>query len=135
MGPIFFPLDRVKDWNRIYGQRGFLQHQCVLPEISARRALGEILERVAARGEGSFLAVLKKLSAGTGLFSFPMPGYTLTLDFAISEGIFAFLDEIDRLVIDAGGLYLAKDAPIARDFRKRLSGLGQVPCDQKGDRR
>ncbi len=107
----FFPLDGIENWNRIYGRRGFLQHQCVLPETGARRVLGEILERVAASGAGSFLAVLKKLSAGTGLLSFPMAGYTLALDFGISEGIFAFLDEIDRLVINAGGrLYLAKDA-------------------------
>jgi decaprenylphospho-beta-D-ribofuranose 2-oxidase len=106
----FFPLDGIEGWNRIYGRRGFLQHQCVLPEISAHRVLGDILERVAARGQASFLTVLKKLSAGTGLLSFPMPGYTLTLDFAFSEEILGFLDEIDSLVTDAGGrLYLAKD--------------------------
>ena len=107
----FFPLDGIGDWNRIYGPRGFLQHQCVIPDTSAARILGGILERVAARGEASFLTVLKRLTAGTGLLSFPMPGYTLTLDFAISEGIFGFLDEIDRLVIEGGGrLYLAKDS-------------------------
>jgi decaprenylphospho-beta-D-ribofuranose 2-oxidase len=106
----FFPLDNIERWNRIYGRRGFLEHQCVLPENTAHGVLGDILERVAARGEGSFLAVLKKLSAGIGLLSFPIPGYTLALDFAVSNGVFAFLDEIDRLVIGAGGrLYLAKD--------------------------
>ncbi len=106
----FFPLDGIENWNRVYGRRGFLQHQCVLPEINAHRVLGDILERVATRGKASFLAVLKKLSAGSGLLSFPMPGYTLAMDFAISEGIFAFLDVIDHLVVDAGGrLYLAKD--------------------------
>ena len=73
----FFPLDGIENWNRIYGRRGFLQHQCVLPETGARRVLGEILERVAASGAGSFLAVLKKLSAGTGLLSFPWPDIRL----------------------------------------------------------
>jgi len=107
----FFPLDGIEDWNRLYGRRGFVQYQCVVPEVSARRALGDILERVAARGEASFLAVLKKLSTGTGLLSFPMPGYTLTLDFAASERVLTFLNEIDQLVVNAGGrLYLAKDA-------------------------
>ena len=107
----FFPLDGIEEWNLIYGRHGFMQHQCVLPELNAHAVLGEILERVAARGAASFLTTLKKLSAGTGLLSFPMPGYTLALDFAFSEGILEFLTEIDRLVIKAGGrLYLAKDA-------------------------
>ncbi|MGX4768284.1 FAD-binding oxidoreductase [Bradyrhizobium guangdongense] len=113
--PYFFPLDSIADWNRIYGRRGFLQHQCVIPEVRAREVLGEILERVSARGDASFLAVLKKLGHGDGLLSFPLPGYTLALDFPVKGDILKFLDEIDRLVVAAGGrLYLAKDARQSR---------------------
>lgn len=113
--PYFFPLDSIGEWNRIYGKRGFLQHQCVIPEANARAALGEILDRVARRGDASFLAVLKKLGQGDGILSFPLPGYTLALDFPVKGDILNFLDEIDRLVVDAGGrLYLAKDARQSR---------------------
>ncbi|MFK4511790.1 FAD-binding oxidoreductase [Bradyrhizobium daqingense] len=113
--PYFFPLDSIADWNRIYGRRGFLQHQCVIPEAGARDVLGEILERVARRGDASFLAVLKKLGQGDGILSFPLPGYTLALDFPVRGDILNFLDEIDRLVVAAGGrLYLAKDARQSR---------------------
>ncbi|UWU77011.1 FAD-binding oxidoreductase [Bradyrhizobium huanghuaihaiense] len=113
--PYFFPLDSLSDWNRIYGKRGFLQHQCVIPEAGARAVLGDILERVARRGDASFLAVLKKLGQGDGLLSFPLPGYTLALDFPVKGDILDFLDEIDRLVVAAGGrLYLAKDARQSR---------------------
>jgi FAD/FMN-containing dehydrogenase len=113
--PYFFPLDSIADWNRIYGRRGFLQHQCVVPEAGARAALGEILGRVARRGDASFLAVLKKLGHGDGILSFPLPGYTLALDFPLKGDILKFLDEIDRLVVAAGGrLYLAKDARQSR---------------------
>lgn len=113
--PYFFPLDSLKDWNRIYGKRGFLQHQCVIPEQGAREVLGDILQRVAHRGDASFLAVLKKLGQGDGILSFPLPGYTLALDFPLKGDILNFLDEIDRLVIAAGGrLYLAKDARQSR---------------------
>ncbi|MCA1415780.1 FAD-binding oxidoreductase [Bradyrhizobium sp. NBAIM20] len=114
--PYFFPLDSLADWNRIYGKRGFLQHQCVIPENGARDVLGEILGRVARRGDASFLAVLKKLGEGEGILSFPLPGYTLALDFPVRGDILNFLDEIDRLVVAAGGrLYLAKDARQSRE--------------------
>ncbi|AWM04180.1 FAD-binding oxidoreductase [Bradyrhizobium amphicarpaeae] len=113
--PYFFPLDSVGGWNRIYGKRGFLQHQCVIPQAGARAVLGEILDRVARRGDASFLAVLKKLGQGDGILSFPLPGYTLALDFPVKGDILNFLDEIDRLVVAAGGrLYLAKDARQSR---------------------
>lgn len=113
--PYFFPLDSIGEWNRIYGKRGFLQHQCVIPEQGARAVLGDILDRVARRGDASFLAVLKKLGQGDGILSFPLPGYTLALDFPVKGDILNFLDEIDRLVVAAGGrLYLAKDARQSR---------------------
>lgn len=113
--PYFFPLDSIAGWNRIYGRRGFLQHQCVIPQDRARAVLGEILDRVARRGDASFLAVLKKLGQGDGMLSFPLPGYTLALDFAVKGDILTFLDEIDRLVVAADGrIYLAKDARQSR---------------------
>ena len=113
--PYFFPLDSIGAWNRIYGRRGFLQHQCVIPEQGARDVLADILDRVSKRGDASFLAVLKKFGQGDGILSFPLPGYTLALDFPMKGDILNFLDEIDRLVVAAGGrLYLAKDARQSR---------------------
>jgi FAD/FMN-containing dehydrogenase len=113
--PYFFPLDSIGAWNRIYGRRGFIQHQCVIPEHGAREVLGDILGRITRRGDASFLAVLKKLGQGDGILSFPLPGYTLALDFPARGDILKFLDEIDRVVVAAGGrLYLAKDARQSR---------------------
>ncbi len=59
--PFFFPLDGVLEWNRIYGKRGFLQHQCVAPIEHASRVIGEILTRVSRRGNASFLAVPEEI--------------------------------------------------------------------------
>jgi FAD/FMN-containing dehydrogenase len=115
IGAYFFPLDSVGDWNRIYGRTGLVQYQCVLPIDRAPAVLSEILERTAARGGASFLAVLKKLGPAGGIMSFPFSGYTLSLDFPFSPGLLVFLDELDQLVISAGGrLYLAKDARQSR---------------------
>ncbi|SCB58347.1 FAD/FMN-containing dehydrogenase [Rhizobium aethiopicum] len=112
----FFPLDGMLEWNRLYGRRGFLQHQCVIPAEDALPVLSGILDRFARSGKASFLAVLKKLGAeGGGLLSFPTPGYTLALDLPVTQDVFRLLDEIDELVVKAGGrLYLAKDARQSR---------------------
>jgi FAD/FMN-containing dehydrogenase len=77
--------------------------------------LSEILERFSRSGKASFLAVLKKLGDGTGPLSFPIPGYTLALDVRVTDEIFTLLDEIDAIVVRAGGrLYLTKDARQSR---------------------
>ncbi len=123
--PYFFPLDGIASWNRMYGRRGFVQHQCVIPDAVARPVLGEMLERISSRGNASFLAVLKRLGASSGTISFPFPGYTLALDLQVSDGVFELLDEVDRLVVEAGGrLYLAKDARQSRQtFEAGYPGL------------
>lgn len=112
--PFFYPLDGIGHWNRIYGPRGFLQYQCVLPPATALPALTELLDRIAHGGQGSFLAVLKQFGArrSPGLLSFPRPGTTIALDFPYrGERTLRLLDALDALVSEAGGaLYPAKDA-------------------------
>ena len=117
--PFFFPLDAVEHWNRIYGRRGFLQYQMVLPLAESETGVAAILERIAASGLGSFLAVLKLMGKGGGpdreMLSFPMEGYTLALDFPASRRAFDLLEELDDLVLRHGGrLYLTKDARMSR---------------------
>ncbi|MGJ4998617.1 FAD-binding protein [Bradyrhizobium sp. HKCCYLS3077] len=126
--PYFFPLDAIGHWNRIYGVRGFLQHQCVIPAHNARSVLAEILDRVARRGSASVLAVLKQLGDSHGLMSFPLRGYTLAMDFPIQDSLFDFLDELDAFVSAAGGrIYLAKDARQSRaTFMAGYTGLDRL---------
>jgi len=108
----FYPLDFLWDWNRLYGKRGFVQYQCVIPQAVSREALTEMLTLYSQKGWGSFLAVLKRLGEqASGWLSFPMAGYTLALDMPIQPGLWEFLAQLDDLVVRYGGrVYLAKDA-------------------------
>ena len=110
--PFFFPLDGIESWNRLYGRGGFVQYQCVLPLAESAVGMAALLERIAAAGQGSFLAVLKLFgAAGEGLLSFPMRGYTLALDFPMRRGTLALLEALDEITHAHGGrVYLAKDA-------------------------
>ncbi|MGA9721312.1 MAG: FAD-binding oxidoreductase, partial [Candidatus Binatus sp.] len=123
----FYPLDSIRNWNRIYGKRGFVQYQCVWPPDESRAGLVEVLEAISRSGRGSFLAVLKKFGEQDGLLSFPMPGYTLALDFPVTDGLLEFLDSLDAMVLKRGGrVYLAKDARMSPEtFRAMYPNLGK----------
>jgi decaprenylphospho-beta-D-ribofuranose 2-oxidase len=114
-----YPLDALRDWNRIYGRRGFHQFQNVIPFDSGPMALRELLEVIAASRRASFLAVLKRLGPGlgpAGPLSFPMPGYTLALDFPAGPGIEELYAKLANITRRHGGrIYLAKDALLGAD--------------------
>lgn len=118
--PFFYPLDRLADWNRLYGQKGFYQYQCVLPTEHRREGLQALLEETALSGTGSFLTVLKTFGhrASQGMLSFPQPGVTLALDFPNRGGdTLALMRRLDGIVGAAGGrLYPAKDARMPRNL-------------------
>lgn len=111
----FFPLDTVIDWNRLYGKRGFLQFQCVIPIDQSRDAMERLLIAIAKSNTSPFLAVLKKLGHQDSRFSFPMHGYTLAIDFPANGKTFNLLNKLELIVLEYGGrFYLAKDACISR---------------------
>ena len=107
----FFPLDRIHDWNRLYGKRGFHQFQCVVP-LGATEALRDILVRISASGLASPLAVLKRMGPGrAGHLGFPMQGYTLAADLRARPEAEALIARLTDMTADAGGrIYFAKDA-------------------------
>ncbi len=117
-----FPLDGIARWNRMYGARGFLQHQSVVPRADAAVKIREMLSAVAASGEASFLTVLKIFGdhEPAGLLSFARPGVTLAIDLPMRRAsTLALLERLDAVVRDAGGaIYPAKDARMsAETFR------------------
>ena len=109
----FYPLDAIREWNLIYGDRGFLQYQCVIPNTDVP-AFEELLRRIRQAGMGSFLGVMKQFGTieSPGMLSFPRPGLTLALDFPMQgDRTLRLMSDLDLLVQQSGGaLYPAKDA-------------------------
>lgn len=107
----FYPLDSIYNWNKIYGSRGFLQFQCVIPLENSKSGLTELLNAVSISGRVSFLAVLKRFGEQSSPISFPMLGYSLALDLPVTDKNLKLLNKLDKITIRHGGrFYLAKDA-------------------------
>ena len=108
----FYPLDRIGNWNRLYGARGFTQYQCVIPDSRGVEGVHQVLDLIARRRAPVFLCVIKNCGdEGGGLLSFPLRGMSLALDLPVGDGIQDLVDALNELVADLGGrIYLAKDA-------------------------
>jgi FAD/FMN-containing dehydrogenase len=146
-GGFFFPLDAVGAWNRLYGRRGFVQYQALLPRETAAEGCRLLLEEFSRERAASFLAVLKTTGPeGRGILSFPRPGVTLALDVPnIGERLRPLARRLDAILLRLGGrLYLAKDAltdaaafaamyprlPEFRAARRRLDPAGRFSSSQ-----
>ncbi len=110
----FFHLDCLRQWHRLYGKKGLLEYQFVVPDECAKKVITEILKRVQKSGEGSMLSILKRFGdrISPGMLSFPRPGLTMAMDFPNHQAsTLRLLDSLDALVMEAGGaVYPAKDA-------------------------
>jgi hypothetical protein len=133
----FYPLDVVKDWNRIYGKNGFIQYQLVLPKATGKEGMKEILETIAGSGNGSFLAVLKLFGKANedAYNSFPIEGYTLALDFKMNSKLKNLVEKLDEIVESYGGrIYLTKDAmskPALVNYLKNVNNSKFVSLQSK----
>ncbi len=113
--PFFYPLDAIGHWNRIYGGRGFMQYQCIVPYDDNYRAIRTIIHQVATSGLTPFLNVLKTFGdkPSPGMLSFPRRGVTLAIDFPNQgQPTLDLLTKIDQIVEESGGVagYPAKDS-------------------------
>ena len=119
------PLDLIGEWNRGYGSNGFLQYQFVVP-TDAVEPFKEIILDMQRSGHYSALNVFKLFGPGNKApLSYPMPGWNVCVDFPIKPGLGAFLDDLDKRVMEFGGrLYLAKESRTsAENFHKMYPGL------------
>jgi decaprenylphospho-beta-D-ribofuranose 2-oxidase len=112
LGAVLHPLDAAYGLPGLYGRRGLVQYQFVVP-FGAEDVVTAVLTLPQAAGCPATLAVLKVFGdQGVAPLSFPMAGWSLAMDFpAAAAPIARVLDELDDRVAAAGGrVYLVKDS-------------------------
>lgn len=122
---VFYPLDKIRHWNRIYGKAGFTQYQCVLPRSAGHGAARRFLEVLqASKGGTSFLCVIKDCGPQSqAMLSFPMPGISIALDIPVRSGTQALIDRLNEATLREGGrIYLTKDAFTRADHFRAMDG-------------
>jgi decaprenylphospho-beta-D-ribofuranose 2-oxidase len=121
-GAHMFPLDSLGAWPRLYGRRGLVQYQFVVP-CGKDHVLHAVIGQLRRARVPCFLAVLKDFGvANDAPLSFPLAGWTLALDLPrAAPGLDAALDRCDELVAAAGGrVYLTKDSRLKPDVLRAM---------------
>ena len=121
----FYPLDKVRHWNRAYGRKGFTQYQCVLPDTAGPEAARRFLEVLTTTPGGtSFLCVIKDCGPQSeAMLSFPMRGISIALDIPVRKDTQALVDRLNEATLAEGGrIYLAKDAFTRADHFRAMEG-------------
>lgn len=108
------PLDRLKNWARLYGPKGLLQFQCTINRNNAHGILEAIQSIVNQHRALPCLSVLKYFdSTGAGYLSFTKKGFTLAIDFSNNAASQKAIQALNAYIIEIKEqVYLAKDSQL-----------------------
>ena len=112
----FYPLDKINNWNVVYGNKGFISYQCSVPSTNSYNSIFQILKILKENKIYSFVSVLKSMGKNNKKLSFGQKGYTLVFDFPIYSNVLDVLNKIDLIVHkNKGRVYLTKDSRISKE--------------------
>ena len=104
------------NWNSLYGNKGFVQYQCVVPKKTDIISILKIFKNSSIK---SFLVTLKILKKDKGLLSFPIKGYTLAFDVPYSQKNSILFNRLNKQLLKSKGkIYLTKDSLMEASFFK-----------------
>ena len=112
----FYPLDKINNWNVVYGNKGFISYQCSVPSTNSYNSIYQILKILKENKIYSFVSVLKSMGRNNKRLSFGQKGYTLVFDFPIYSNVLDVLNKIDLIVLNSKGrIYMTKDSRILKE--------------------
>jgi len=118
----FYPLDKIKNSNNIYGKKGFISYQVSVPFKNSYKSIFEILMTIKKYKAYSFVSVLKSMKKKDFPLSFGQNGFTLVFDFPDYKDIAMILDKVDDIVLKYNGeIYLVKDSIIEKKKFRHLN--------------
>ena len=111
-----FLLDDIP-FREAFGPGGIIQYQAFVPATAAHDTFVALLKMQQAAGLPNYLSVLKRHRSDPFLMTHGLDGYSLAMDFHISDRnrrrVARLAREMDALVLAAGGrFYLAKDSTL-----------------------
>lgn len=119
----FSQLDYFKNWNRLFGHRGVIQYQFVVPSADDLKKIVYEIKKQRLYCLSSELRLLGAQYHHKGNLSFPMKGYSLSMDFKLTKDLFRNLDYLDEMVASCGGrVNLAKDSRMKPDVFRQMYG-------------
>ncbi len=126
-GGFAFLLDYVPGWKLAYKPGSLIQYQPFVPREAAIAVFEDILRTSQQAGFPPYLGVFKKHRPDEFLLSHAVDGYSLAMDFRVTEDnrekLWALTSRLDELVLAAGGkFYFAKDATLTADNASRFLG-------------
>lgn len=125
-----FLLDHF-DWKKPFGAGGLIQYQPFIPKETALDAYTEIFKLCLKRGYPNFLSVLKRHRPDEFLMSYSVDGYSMAMDFRITNRnrhkIVELTRELDEIVLAANGrFYFAKDSTLRPGMVNRYLGEERI---------
>ncbi|MBF0092956.1 MAG: FAD-binding oxidoreductase [Alphaproteobacteria bacterium] len=130
-----FPFARLPYYFYLYGRKGFLEHQTLVPWAAAPAYLTSLRRLFDRHGVTPGLFVMKPFGGSPGLLRFEGEGLSVALEAAGGEQARTLFTELDALDADHGGrANLIKDArlparavaaqyPGLDEFRRRLAAF------------
>jgi decaprenylphospho-beta-D-ribofuranose 2-oxidase len=129
-----FPINGNEAHYRLFGRRGFREHQVLVPTDAWPAAAREIERLVAAAEAPITLGSLKLFSGDPRLLWFRGSGICLAVDVAAGERADRLFSRLDRVALDHGALVnLSKDSRLdARTVGRLYPGYEEF-CRRLGD--
>ena len=122
------PLDKILNWNKLYGHKGLLQYQFILPDNeNVMKNICKILSEIQKNKTNSYLIVIKLHRRSKGFLSFPIDGFSVACDFPNTEDVKLLIKKLNEILIDLDGkVYLAKDSLLTSAEFKTMYGTQLV---------